>query len=159
MKPIHKFLLIFTTATILFGCEAEDPFVDREVAPLLVLIAGDDGVASSGLTTEPTVRSLAGTSNATLSVKLYELDKSGILDNNIGIDSVAASGVALEIKLRSGGSIVTSATTDANGVATFSIPWASLGISSPTSSSSVSLNCSGTYSDKTFTKLFRLSGK
>lgn len=158
MKPLHKLLIILVAAALQFGCEAEDPFVDREVAPLLVLIAGDDGVASSGLTTDPTVRSTATAANATFSVKLYELDKSGILDKNIGIDSVAASGVALEIKLRSGGT-VTSATTDASGVATFTIPWADFGISSPTIGSSVSLNCSGSYDGKSFTKLFRLSGK
>lgn len=158
MKPLYKLLIVLVAATFQFGYEAEDPFVNREVAPLLVLIAGDDGVASSGLTTEPTVRSIAAATNATFLVKLYELDKSGILDKNIGIDSVAASGIALEIKLRSGGTI-TSATTDASGVATFTVPWADFGISSPSSGSSVSLNCSGTYAGKSFTKLFRLSGR
>lgn len=158
MKSIYKLLIILFVAIFQFSCEAEDPFVDREVAPLLVLVAGDDGVPSSGLTTEPTVRSAAGLTTATFTVKLYELDKTGILDKNVGIDSVAASGVELQLKFRNGGAI-TSATTDNSGVATFVIPWADLGVASPTSSSSVSLNCSGAYKDVTFTKLFRVAGK
>ena len=157
MKSSYKILLLLTVALLQFGCEAEDPFVDREVAPLLVLLAGDDGVPSSGLTTEPTVSSSVSQA-ATFTVELYELDKSGILDNNIGIDSVAASGVTLEIKTRAGGNI-TSATTSASGVATFTIAWADLGISSPNSSSSVALNCSGSYKSQSFTKLFRVAGK
>ncbi|MDP5120209.1 MAG: hypothetical protein NWQ46_01335 [Spirosomaceae bacterium] len=157
MKASYKILLLFAVTLLQVSCEAEDPFVDREVSPLLVLLAGDDGVASSGLTTEPTVTS-AISKAATFSVKLYELDKSGILDKNIGIDSVAASGVSLEIKRRTGGTITT-ATTNASGVATFTVTWADLGISAPSSSSSVSLNCSGSYKDKSFTKLFRIGGK
>jgi hypothetical protein len=157
MKASYKLFFLFTVALLQFSCEAEDPFLDRGVAPLLVLLAGDDGVPSSGLTTEPTVKS-AISQAATFSVKLYELDKSGILNNSIGIDSVAASGVVLEVKYRAGGTITT-ATTNASGVATFSIPWSELGITSPSSSSSVLLNCSGAYKEKTFTKLFRIAGK
>lgn len=157
MKSIPKLIILLTAAMLQFGCEAEDPFVDREVSPLLVLVAGDDNVSSSGLTTEPTVLS-AISKAATFTVSLYELDKTGLLDFNIGIDSVAASGVELQLKFRSGGTI-TSATTNDSGVATFTIPWSDLGIASPASSSSVSLNCSGSYKDKTFTKLFRVAGK
>jgi hypothetical protein len=157
MKASYKIFFLFAVALLQFGCEAEDPFLDSEAAPLLVLLAGDDGVPSSGLTTEPTVRS-AISQAATFSVKLYELDKSEILNNSIGIDSVAASGVILEVKHRAGG-IIATATTDASGVATFSIPWSKLGITSPSSSSSVLLNCSGAYKEKTFTKLFRVAGK
>lgn len=157
MKLTHKLIIILATATFQFCCEAEDPFVDREVSPLLVLLAGDDNVESSGLTTEPTVRSSISKA-ATFTVKLYELDKTGILDKNIGIDSVAASGVELLIKFRSGGAIK-SATTDNNGVATFTLPWSDLGVASPSSGSSASLSCSGSYKGKTFTKMFRVAGK
>lgn len=153
----NKILIISFLILGLMSCEVEDPFVARVVSPVLVAVIGSDGIPSNGLTTEPTV-SAPITADAQLKVKVIELDKTGILDYKVGIDSIPVKGLKLSFKLRSG-TLIKEIQTDESGVASFSSSWASLGISTPKAGSSVKLTASGTYKDVQFSKYFILSGK
>ncbi len=154
----HKKLTIaFVLAVIgLTACEKKvDPFVDRVVAPVLVIIdnaTGDGG----GLTQEPVV-SQKVTGPVTLAVRIYELDKAGILDNKVGIDSIPVSSLALKLTTRTGTAIGT-LTTDNMGKATISKTWTELGIAAPKAGSSVLLTWSGEYKGQAFSRFARLQG-
>ncbi|AWV99244.1 hypothetical protein [Arcticibacterium luteifluviistationis] len=153
MKKLSYIILVLATVTTFVACEKQDPFVDRVVAPVLVQVIGDDGSPSSGLTTDPTVSSSFG-ETANMSLKVLELDKTNILDYTKGIDSIPVASISLLVSFR-GGSEIGTFTTGADGLATVSVPWSSLGITE--SGSTVSLSATGTYNDQAFTKLFKLA--
>ena len=156
---MKKYAFLFSNILLAIGlasCEVADPFVDRIEAPLLVLVESTQGVASNGMTTEPTVTA-AVTGPATFSVRLVKLDKSGLLDYKVGIDSIPATGQTINLALRTGVSLGTF-TTDATGRARISIPWASLGVAQPRSGSAAALQVSGAWEGTAYTKLFRVSG-
>ncbi|MCA0365014.1 MAG: hypothetical protein U0V04_17020 [Spirosomataceae bacterium] len=153
----NKILIISFLMLGLMSCEVEDPFVARVVSPVLVAVIGSDGIPSNGMTTEPTVTAPVA-ADAQLKVKVMELDKTGILDYKVGIDSIPVKGLKLAFKLRSG-TLIKEVQTDDSGVASFSSTWASLGISTPKAGSSVKLTATGTYKDVQFSKYFILSGK
>jgi hypothetical protein len=157
MKNLIQIIAVALVGAGIASCEKSDPFVDRVAAPVLLLVQGSDGVASSGLTTEPTVPALVS-SDASIALKVFELDKTGILDYKIGIDSIPVTGVKITFKLRSG-AVLREVSTDAKGTATLSTTWASLGIATPKAGSSVKLTASGTYKDVAFSKYFIISGK
>ncbi|MBA4853518.1 hypothetical protein [Emticicia sp. BO119] len=152
------------TAYILFlglivlssACEKKDPFVDRVVSPLLFLVLDENGVASSGLTTEPTVSSKI-TKDITFSIKLVELDKTNILDNTKGIDSIAVKSLPIALSIR-GGAKIGDLTTNEKGVATLTKPWADLGITAPKAGTTLLLSWTGTYKEVKFTKYTRIQG-
>jgi hypothetical protein len=138
----------------LAGCmKVDDPFVDRVVAPVLVVIdnaAGDGG----GQTGEPVVsQKVAGP--VTLGVRIYELDKSGILDNKVGIDSIPVSSLAIRLTTRAGVALG-QLTTDGAGRATISKTWAEMGVAAPAAGSSVSLTWTGEYKGQAFSRLSRV---
>lgn len=138
----------------LAGCmKKEDPFVDRVVAPVLVVIdnvTGDGG----GQTGEPVVsQKVAGP--VTLGVKIYELDKSGILNKAIGIDSIPVTSLAIKLTTRAGVAIG-NLTTDGTGKASISKTWAELGITAPKVGSSVSLTWTGEHKGQAFSRLSRV---
>lgn len=138
----------------LVGCtKEEDPFVDRVVAPVLVVVdnaTGDGG----GQTGEPVVsQKVAGP--VTLGVKIYELDKSGILNKAVGIDSIPVTSLAVKLTTRAGVAIGT-LTTDGTGKASISKTWAELGITAPKAGSSVSLTWTGEYKGQAFSRLSRV---
>ncbi|MDB5241098.1 MAG: hypothetical protein JWP57_1723 [Spirosoma sp.] len=138
----------------LAGCmKVADPFVDRVIAPVLVVIdnaTGDGG----GQTGEPVVsQKVAGP--VMLGVKIYELDKSGILNNKVGIDSIPVTSLAIKLTTRAGMAIG-DLKTDAAGQATISKTWAELGIPAPAAGSSVSLTWTGEYKGQAFSRLSRV---
>ncbi|MFN3784096.1 MAG: hypothetical protein ACK4R6_09260 [Spirosomataceae bacterium] len=155
MKFAIKIYSLLFLLFVAMGCQVTDPFVDRTVAPVLVILETEAGVATSGLTTEPTITASAS-KNATFSIRLLSLDKTGILDKSVGIDSIPVTGSSVRLALRSGQS-VGDFVTDGNGRVTVSVPWSQLGIAAPKAGSAVALNCSGAYKEQAFTKLFRLS--
>lgn len=152
------------TAYILFlgliilasACEKKDPFVDRIVSPLLFLVLDENGVASSGLTTEPTVNSKIS-KDVTFSIKLVELDKTNILDHTKGIDSLAVKSLVVSLSTRSGTKIGDLTTND-KGIATLTKSWADLGIAAPKAGTTLLLSWSGKYKDVAFTKYTRIQG-
>ena len=140
----------------LAGCKkVEDPFVDRVVAPVLVIIdnaTGDGG----GLTGEPVVsQKVAGP--VTLAIRIYELDKSGILNNKVGIDSIPVTSLAIKLTKRDGTALA-DLKTDGAGKASTSKTWTELGIVAPKAGSSVSLTWSGAYKGQAFSRLSRVQG-
>jgi hypothetical protein len=149
-----KKIIILCIIVSAFSCKKADPFVDRVTSPVLVIFENPNGTVTNGLTTEPTVSaSVAG--DAKIIVKLYELDKTNILDFTKGIDSVAVNALPITIKLRNGNK-VSEITTDATGKSVLTTSWSSLGIATPIVGSSVSLSLSSTYKSVPFTKYFRL---
>lgn len=152
MKKISVLFILLVGIFLTSSCEKEDPFVDRVVSPVLVLIESSDGVSTSGLTTDPTV-SAGFESNSSIGIKVLSLDKTNILDNTIGIDSIPVSSIAINLKIRDGASIG-SFTTDANGLAKVDLDWSQLGVTA--AGTSVSMAASGSYNDQSFTKLFKI---
>lgn len=140
--------------TALAGCnKVNDPFVDRVVAPVLVVIdnaTGDGG----GQTGEPVVsQRVAGP--VTLGVKIYELDKSGILNKAVGIDSIPVTSLTIKLTTRAG-MAVADLKTDGTGKASIAKTWAELGITDPKAGSSVSLTWTGEYKGQAFSRLSRV---
>lgn len=150
------YILFLGLIILVSGCEKKDPFVDRIVAPLLFLVIDDNGIASSGLTTEPTVSSKIS-KDVTFSVKLVELDKTNILDNTKGIDSIAVKSLVISLATRTGTKIGDLTTND-KGMATLTKSWADLGIAAPKAGTTLLLSWSGTYKDVKFTKYTRIQG-
>ncbi len=152
MKKITLFLFVII-ALATASCKVEDPFVDRVVSPVLLVFdnaIGDGG----GFTTEPTVTSKASL-NPSVKVRVYELDKTNILDYKKGIDSIPVKGLALTLFTRSGTKIAEFSTDD-KGVAIVTKTWSDFGISAPKAGLSVSLTLSGKYKEQSFSKLARL---
>lgn len=154
MKQYRLLILSGVLLAGLVGCmKVDDPFVDRVVAPVLVVIdkaTGDGG----GQTGEPVVsQKVAGP--VTLGVKIYELNKSGILNNKVGIDSIPVTSLAIKLTTRAGMSIG-ELKTDAAGMATISKTWAELGVAAPVAGSSVSLTWTGEYKGQAFSRLSRV---
>ncbi len=125
-------VLTLALSIFLISCEEEDPFVDRTEAPLLMVFDEVNGyLASGGLTSVPsvskTVTAATYTQPVTLSVNLYELDKSGILDHTVGIDSIPVAGVAMTFSLRDGTRPIEAA-SGADGKVVITTTWEDLGI-------------------------------
>jgi hypothetical protein len=153
MKTLKIFLFVAAACAVV-SCKVEDPFVDRVVAPVLLVFdnaVGDGG----GFTTEPTVRSSASSTQATVSVRIFELDKTNILNYTKGIDSIAVTGLSLALTTRAGVKIA-DVTTDAKGRATITKTWAEFGVAVPKAGSIVSLTLTGKYKEQAFSKLVRL---
>jgi len=156
MKKTAIYLLGLAIVGMTACQKVADPFVDRVVSPVLLVFdnsIGDGG----GFTTEPTVTSKTTVSTASVSLRVLELDKTNILDNKKGIDSVAVSGAALTLTTRTGTKIA-EVMTDAKGRATFTAPWSAFGVTAPRVGTIVSLTLTGTYKGQAFSKLARLQG-
>ncbi|QRR03833.1 hypothetical protein [Dyadobacter sandarakinus] len=99
MKNLRSYL---AAAAILAGftmgtssCKEEDPFLDRDVAPLLVDIVG--APFGSPIASTPSVAYDSSMQQLTLTSRLYELDKTNILDHTKGIDSIPVANVPIKI--------------------------------------------------------------
>ena len=79
MKKLYSILSALFTMTLVFSsCEdVSDLAFDRVASPVLLVTAD----AADGQT----------------QATFYELDKSGILDQNVGIDSIPVSGLSIEV--------------------------------------------------------------
>jgi hypothetical protein len=133
-KNAQTLLAVCAMLTLgLAGCQrVEDPFVDRVEAPVLIVVEGTTGyLAGGGLTSEPAVTFKVDSTNfaspVSLSVSIYTLDKSGILDKNVGIDSIPVANLAIRF-LKRDGTKLADLTTDASGKITTSRTWAELGL-------------------------------
>lgn len=149
MKKTLTYSLALLVAVSFASCKVDDPFVDRVVAPVLVDIVG----ASFGapISTEPTV-AYPTTGKVMLTARLLELDKSGILDKNRGIDSIPVANIPMKITLRSGTSLG-EVTSNAQGVVSLEKTWAELGVPSPKAGAVVKISWSGSYKGIAFTRL------
>lgn len=157
MTYSNKLILPFVLAIVgLAACEKKvDPFIDRVAAPVLVVIDNATG-DSGGMTAEPVVSQKVG-GPVTMAVRIYELDKAGILNNTVGIDSIPVTSLALKLTTRTGTAIGT-LTTDAMGKASISKTWAELGITAPKAGSSVLLTWTGEHKGQAFSRFSRIQG-
>lgn len=153
MKKLIVFLALITSTCFFVSCERQDPFVDRVVSPVLVLIESSSGVPSSGLTTDPLVSSSFST-KASLGIRVLSLDKTNILDYTKGIDSIPVNALSIKLRLRDGVEVGTF-TTDDKGFAKIEVDWSTLGVTAK--GRTVSMAANGTHNNQSFTKLFRIS--
>lgn len=160
---MNQFKRYFTVSAICMvfaitfsACKEEDPWVDAAVAPVLVDIVG----APFGYPQEkePTVAYAYTLAKVKLSARLLELDKSNILNNKIGIDSIPVSGIKVAVTLRTGAALG-EATSGTDGLITLEKTWAELGISAPKAGSITKISWSGTYKGIAFTRYSQVQAK
>lgn len=135
-KIINKLAILALVLSVISCIEAEDLATPNVAAPVLVVLEGNEFDAAADVT-------VAGS--------FYELDKSGILDRNVGIDSIPVSGLEITVFIDQTNEIGTM-TTDSQGKILFENPWTSLGLSEPSSGSQIRLEFAGTYNDIAFRK-------
>lgn len=164
-KKIHiAFCLLFAITFLFTACDVEDPFVDRVESPVLLVFDEVTGyLAGGGLTYSPSVTksvTLANYTNpVTLSLTVYELDKSGILDHTVGIDSIPLSNLAITFSKRDG-TLATELTSGGDGKITMTTTWGALGVAdiesivneSAARSITIPLTWVGTYRGISFAK-------
>lgn len=152
-KKIYLFLSAICMLSLLSACKKEeDPFVDRVAAPVLVVIENAKAgyLTGGGLYTEPVVESKLA-DPVVLSVSIYELDKSGMLDYTVGIDSIPVSDLAITLSTRTGVKIA-DVTSDASGKVSLTKTWAELGLAEPQKGNIVSLDWAGEYKGIAFVR-------
>lgn len=94
MKTINITVSIILSVILVAACtEESDLAIERVAAPLIV--------------------DVENTSTSEITATFYELDKSGILDYTVGIDSVPVTGLSVEVFAAN--TLVGIFTTDANG--------------------------------------------
>ncbi|WP_345267952.1 hypothetical protein [Nibrella viscosa] len=154
MKRYKTLILGLLAGGLLAGCEKKvDPFVDRVAAPVLVVI--DNAVGDGGGTVAEPVVSQKVSGPVTLGVRIYELDKSGILNNKVGIDSIPVTSLSIKLTKRDG-TALGELKTDAKGKASLTKTWAELGIADPKAGLSVSLTWTGAHKGQAFSRLSRV---
>ncbi|GGZ14585.1 hypothetical protein GCM10007049_03090 [Echinicola pacifica] len=121
----------------MFSCEDAIELATPNVAsPVLVVVAGSTFPMDSPVE---------------VSAKFLELDKTGILDHTVGIDSIPVSDLQIMVYINQTDE-VSSIMTDGEGIADLTVSWADLGLSSPGSGDQVKLEFTGTYQNIAFRK-------
>ncbi|MEM1138196.1 MAG: hypothetical protein AAGI07_20380 [Bacteroidota bacterium] len=138
MKRIVKYILVLVVSGLMFAaCEDEsDMAIERIASPVLVEVGS--------LETTDTDFSISAT--------IYELDKSGILDQSVGIDSLPVPGVLITVTTVTSSNVRTKLedlTTDSDGKVLLNSPSENL-------FDVVSLEWSGEFKGQSFTKIFKL---
>jgi hypothetical protein len=143
-KYISKlFLGLFGSAFLLMGCEKEDAMVvDRVVSPVLVMVSGTSFTAAEPVKVTATI---------------YELDKSGLLNHAVGIDSIPVANLAIKVKLNA--TTLAELTTDPAGKVNLTKSWSELGLASPKAGNTVNLEFAGSHKGQAFTKPSRVQVK
>ncbi|MDB5262347.1 MAG: hypothetical protein JWQ14_1628 [Adhaeribacter sp.] len=125
------------------GCEKEDAMVvDRVVSPVLVTVAGASFTAAEPVKVTATI---------------YELDKSGLLDHAVGIDSIPLTNMAITVKLNA--ATLAELTTDQAGQVNLTKTWSELGLVAPQKGNTVNLEFSGSHKGQAFAKPARVQVK
>jgi hypothetical protein len=99
MKNIKASLSIaclsLAIALAVFSCKVEDPFLDRDVTPVLVDIVG--AAFGAPIASNPSVAYDSSKQELILTSRLLELDKTNILDHTKGIDSIPVANIKIAI--------------------------------------------------------------
>ncbi|WP_020528166.1 hypothetical protein [Flexithrix dorotheae] len=104
--------LLLAVSVVLIGCNDEPELkFDIIESPVLAMFDG---------------QSFPETAPVDVTATFYDLDKSGILDQNVGIDSIPVAGLNITVFIDESVEIGTF-TTDASGTINFSKSWAELG--------------------------------
>ncbi len=130
-KIIIQISVLLAVTASLFSCE-EEPATKFDIveSPVLAIFEG---------------QSFAADDAVEVRAQFFELDKSGILDNNIGIDSTAISGLNIELYIFETTKIA-DFVTDGDGVAMLQTDWNELGVASGVTR----LEWVGVYNDQPF---------
>jgi hypothetical protein len=137
MKIKNNFLAGLLAAGLLMGCEKEpEMVVDRVVSPVLVTFAG----GASFTAAEP----------VKVTATIYELNKSGILNHAVGIDTIPLANMAITVKL--GNNSLAQLTTNQAGEVALEKTWAELGLASPRAGNTVTLDWAGSHKGQAFIK-------
>jgi|GEM_PF-703131 len=132
MKVINHIIKRYRSAVYLLpvllvslvSCEKTDELTTPKLdSPLLILLSGSSFAADAPVVVQG---------------RFYQLDKSGILDHTIGIDSIPMGNLAVTVYVNHT-TEVGSITTGSDGRATFTASWADIGLSSPASNNQVRL--------------------
>lgn len=130
---LAAFLLILSLQACV---ESEDLVTPNVASPVLILLQGTAFSPSSAVS---------------VSSKTFELDKTHILDHNLGIDSIPVANLALDVYVANTRKVA-SLTTDTGGIADLVISWADLGVDDPKSGTQVRLEFAGTHKSVAFRK-------
>lgn len=134
-KP--SLFVALTLALLAQACvEAEDLVTPNVAAPVLLLLSGT---------------SFPATSSVSVSSQTFELDKTNILDHNLGIDSIPVPNLQLEVYVETTRKVA-SLTTNSEGIAKLEISWVDLGLDAPASGTQIRLEFTGTYKGTAFRK-------
>ncbi|QHT68582.1 hypothetical protein GXP67_18990 [Rhodocytophaga rosea] len=147
------YLMAVGMISLMTACEKEeDPFVDRVAAPVLVVIENAKAgyLTGGGLYAVPVVDSKLS-EPVLLSASLYELDKSGILNHAVGIDSIPVANLSITLMTRTGLKIA-DVTSDAEGHVSITKTWAELGLTEPKKGNLINLDWSGEYKGIAFVR-------
>ena len=109
MIRIAKYILVLFTAGLIFAScdDVSDMAIDRVASPVLII----NGSPEEDETTFE------------VTSVIYELDKSGILDQNVGIDSIPLPGLVITVTaVGSTRTVIDELTTDSNGEITLTKP-------------------------------------
>lgn len=142
VNKVRSWVLVAGAAFLLASCDKEEMVVDRVASPVLVTISGVEFAAA-----EP-VQVKAG---------FYELNKAGLLDHTVGLDSIPLANLAIDVKAN--GAVLESLTTDAKGQVVLGKSWSQMGVAAPARGIVVNLEWSGSYKGQAFTKLSRVQVK
>lgn len=127
VKAVSLLLLL---ASVMACEETEDTKFDIAASPVLATFEGQN---------------FKPTESVTIMATFYELDKSGILDSNVGIDSMAISGLDISVFI-DGSTKVGDFVTDSEGQVQFQKPWDDIGGARPV----VRLEWVGEYNERSF---------
>ena len=143
-KYISKICLsLFGLSFLLISCEKEDAMVvDRVVSPVLVTLSGSSFTAAEPVKVTATI---------------FELDKSGLLNHAVGIDSLPVANLAITVKLNA--TTLAELTTDPVGKVNLTKTWSELGLATPKSGNTINLEFSGSHKGQPFTKPSRVQVK
>lgn len=136
-KYINKvsFLIAFAALAYLTSCvEGVELATPNVASPVLVMLQGNVFDASAPVSVQG---------------RFYELDKTGILNQNVGIDSIPVSGLQIKVFINQTEE-VGMVTTDKTGTIVFEQPWTSLGVASPASGRQIRLEFAGTHKNVAF---------
>ena len=170
MKNIKRLSigLLAIMALAVTSCKVEDPFLDNNVAPVLVDVVG--AAFGAPLSAKPSVTYPLTSPSLTLAVRLLELDKTNILDHTKGIDSIPVPNVKIALTFRTEvkpNVFVTGTigefTSDANGLVTVPTTWDKFSIQKASGGNAAvlisNLAWTGTYKGITFSRQSQVQAK
>ncbi|WP_236252814.1 hypothetical protein [Echinicola sp. 20G] len=130
-------ILMMILAFVAVSCEDVDDLATPNVAsPVLVLLDGSSFPADASVGVTAT---------------FMELDKSGILDHTVGIDSIPVSDLQVLVYINQTEE-VSALVTDGEGKIDLSVSWEALGLSAASSGDQVRLEFAGTHKNVSFRK-------
>ncbi len=167
IKTLSLGIMAFVALAIT-SCKVEDPFLDNNVAPVLVDVVG--AAYGAPIAAKPSVTYPLGTPSLTLGVRLLELDKTNILDHTKGIDSIPVPNIKITLTFRTEvkpnvfvSGTIGEFTSDANGLVSVPTTWDKFSIQKATETSAAvlisNLTWTGSYKGIAFSRLSQVQAK